>query len=269
MSAGMLLGAATARAQSGNPNPGALKFTGGIDIGSVYVFRGLIQEVDPKITVFPYGDIAIALTSGDGTIKSTVVNVGVWHSLNTGSSGTDGPSGHAHYEEQFYTRLNFLLGGGVSVGAGYMARTSPNNMFDTEKEIQLKVAKAGRLNPYMFLASELTEEGQADFGASKGTYLELGAVPTFAISKRAQLAVPVSAGFSVNNYYELAGTDHKFGFFEVGAMLTLPLTAVPTRFGFWNVHGGGQLYVLGDTAKVTNRGDTSKPAGFVGVGVTY
>src|SRR5206468_12476798 len=122
--------ATTALAQSVNdPNSGALHFTGGVDVPSVYVFRGFVQETDPKLTLFPYGDIAIALTSGEGKIKSTVVDVGGWNSLNTGSSGTDGPSGHAHYEEEFYARVNWLFGGGIAIGAGYMARTSPNNMF--------------------------------------------------------------------------------------------------------------------------------------------
>ena len=132
----------TASAQAAdNSNQGALHFTGGIDQASVYVFRGFVQEQDPKLTVFPYGDLAIALTSGEGFVRSTVVNVGVWNSLNTGSSGTDGPSGHLHYEEEFYARLNWLFKGGIAVGAGYMARTSPNNMFDTQKEFQLKIAK--------------------------------------------------------------------------------------------------------------------------------
>src|SRR5215212_2408501 len=80
------------------PNSGAITLTGGVDVASVYVFRGFVQEADPKLTLFPYADIGIAITSGDGAIKSTVVNVGVWNSLNTGSSGTNGPSGHAHFE---------------------------------------------------------------------------------------------------------------------------------------------------------------------------
>jgi hypothetical protein len=260
----------TASAQAaGNSNSGALHFTGGLDVPSVYVFRGYVQETDPKLTLFPYGDLAIALTSGEGLVKSTVVNVGIWDSLNTGSSGTDGPSGHAHYEEEFYARLNWLFGGGIAVGVGYMARTSPNNMFDTEKEFQIKVAKSGKLNPYVFLASELTGDGQADSGIGKGTYLELGAVPNFPIGGRARLAIPAKAGFSLHDYYELAGDDHPFGYFNVGAMLTRPLGTVPARFGFWNVHGGAELYMLGDATKVSNRGDTLKPVAFVGVGVTY
>ena len=35
------------------PNPGALTFTGYLDVPSVYVFRGIVQEADPKLTLFP------------------------------------------------------------------------------------------------------------------------------------------------------------------------------------------------------------------------
>jgi hypothetical protein len=264
--------ATSARAQSQeapNPNSGSLHFTGGTDDASAYVFRGFVQEQDPKLTVFPYGDVAAALTSGDGLIRSTVVNVGVWNSLNTGASGAEGPSGHTHYEEDFYARVNWLFRSGIAVGAGYMARTSPNNMFDTQQEFQLKIAKTDRLNPYAFLATELTVAGQPDNGLHKGSYLELGGVPNFGVGRKARLTIPVKAGFSAHDYYELAGTDHKFGFFDAGALLTVPLRAVPARFGSWNVHGGAEVYLLGETTRAANDGHRSKPVGSVGIGVIY
>jgi hypothetical protein len=266
----LVLTPGSARAQppaADDPNPGALTFTGGVDVPSVYVFRGLLQELDPKITMWPYGDLGITLASGDGGVKSVGVNVGVWNSLNTGSSGTDGPSGHAHYEEDFYTTLNLGFGGGVGVGLTYMALTSPNNMFNTVKEFQIKVAKAGMLNPYGFLASELTDKS-ADGGENKGTYLELGVGPSFPLGGSASLAVPVKLGISVKDYYELNGEDRKFGWFDVGALITVPL-GVPSRFGAWNLHGGADVIAMGDTPKAFNEGKSSKVVGLVGIGVTY
>src|SRR5438105_2052533 len=53
----------TAAAQTtAAPNTGALKFTGGFDLPTVYVFRGIVREADPKLTLWPYGDLGIALT---------------------------------------------------------------------------------------------------------------------------------------------------------------------------------------------------------------
>src|SRR5262249_14991504 len=154
-------------------------------------------------------------------------------------------------------------------GGGNMPRASPNKMFDTQKEIQLRGSKTSRINPYAFLATELTQLGQADNGPHKGTYLELGAVPSFAVGRKARLVIPAKVGLSVNNYYEFAGVDHTFGYFDVGAMLTVPLTKIPTRFGAWNVHGGAEVYLLGDATKPSNDGKTTKPVGFVGVGLIY
>ena len=265
----VLSGESTAQAQSpSDPNSGALKFSGGFDVLSVEVFRGFVQDQEPRFTGEPYADLGIVLRSGDGVIKKTVVNVGVSNSLDTGASGTNGPSGQLHYEEDFYTRLSLLFGHQIAVDTGFLARTSPNNMFNTEKELDLRVAQASRLSPYAFLASELDVDGQADNGVRKGTYLELGVAPSFSVGG-ARLGIPAIVGLSVNDYYELAGKDHAFGYFTIGATLTVPLKTVPSRFGSWNVHGGGQLYLFGDATKVTNDGKATKPVGFVGIGVTY
>jgi hypothetical protein len=278
LSAAMAVAAAsTARAQAADdPNPGAITFTGGLDVPSVYVFRGILQEVSPKITLWPYGDIGIALKSGEGALKSVAVNVGVWESLQTGSSGTDGVSGHAHYEEDFYTTLNLGFGGGVSLGATYMALTSPNNVFNTVKELQFKVVKAHMLNPYGFLAFELTDKS-ADGGANKGSYLELGVGPAFPLGgSKATLTIPVKVGLSLKDYYEnpVTGEDSKFGFFDVGGLVTVPLGKVPAKFGSWNVHFGADVLMFGDTTEVFNvndKGETSKSkvVALFGIGVGY
>jgi hypothetical protein len=165
--------------------------------------------------------------------------------------------------------LNLLFGGGIAFGAGYMARTSPNNMFNTAKEFQLKVVKLDRLSPYGFLASELTTDGQADGGTSKGTYLELGVGPSFRISGRTSITIPTRVGLSVKDYYEHSGTDHRFGFFAVGGIVTLPLSKLADRFGSWSIHGGADVFMLGDTPKLVNDGDRAKIVGLIGVGVTY
>jgi hypothetical protein len=253
-----------------DPNPGALTFTGGLDVPSLYFFRGIRQETDPKLTMWPYGDIGIALMSGTGGLKSVAVNFGVWNSLQTGSSGTDGPSGKLHYEEDFYTTLSLGFGGGVTVATSYMALTSPNAMFNTVKEIQFKVTKTHMLSPYGFLAFELSDNGQADGGLKKGSYLELGVGPAFPLgSSKVTLTVPVKVGLSLKDYYELNGTDHKFGFFDVGGLITVPLSGVPSSFGTWNIHGGADVLVFGDTTEFFNLGDKSKVVGLIGIGVTY
>jgi hypothetical protein len=263
----------TARAQS-DPNPGALTFTGGLDVlpGSTYVFRGIVQESDPKLTLWPYGDLGIALSSGYGSVKSVGINFGVWNSLHTGSAGSDGP-GPMHYEEDFYSTLTLGFGKGVSVATTYTAYTSPNGSYDTVNELMFKVAMANRVAPYGILAFEMGD-GSADLGNNAGTYLELGVGPAFPLgsgSTTATLTIPVKIGLSLSDYYEHpeTGEDEAFGFFDFGASVALPLSGIPASFGSWNVHGGIDFLFLGNTTEAFNGGDNAKVTGLFGIGLTY
>ncbi len=266
----MLAGAALASAQTppAGTNGGAIRITGGLDVPSVYMFRGLLQESEPKITLWPYVDLGVTLASGEGALNSVGVNVGWWNSYHTGSSGTGGPSQLSHYEEDFYTTLNLGFGGGVGVGLTYMALTSPNAMFGTVNELQVKISKAHRLNPYGFLAVELTDVS-ADAGVGKGSYAEIGVGPSFGFGPKITLTIPVKVGLSLKDYYELNGEDHKFGWFDVGALVTLPLSTSASKFGSWNVHGGVDVLMLGDTTKAFNKDKASKVVALVGLGLSY
>lgn len=253
-------------------NTGALTFTGGVDVPSVYVFRGIVREQDPKITVSPFGNLAIALRGDSGRQSSdsgrVILNIGIWNSLQTGSSGSSGFTEHAHYEEDFYAGLSFGLGQRLTVAAAYTAYTSPNFQFDTVKEASVKVAHADWLRPYAFFASELGDHG-LDEGLHTGTYVEVGAGPRLGGLGKASLTVPVRLGASLKDYYELNGTDQRFGFLSVGGTLTMPLGFVPARFGAWQIHGGGEFYALGEFAKAANAGKSTKLVGTFGVGLVY
>jgi hypothetical protein len=282
IAAAMLCGIFSTPAFAQNdPNPGALTFTGGLDFPTLYFFRGIRQESDAGLTMWPFGDLGIALFSGDGGLKSAAVNVGVWNSLHTGSSGSDGPSGKMHYELDFYSTLSLGFGGGVTLGTTYTAYTSPNNMFTNVKELSFKVSKAHMLAPYGVLAFEMggDESGQADggqtFGGSKGTYFELGVGPSWPLGDGvATLAVPVKLGLSLGDYYERIDengtlTDAGFGFFDIGGLVTFPLTGVASSFGSWNFHAGVDLLMFGDTTKALNEDESTKVVALFGIGLTY
>lgn len=271
--AALLIAAAPAAAQgsTSGANTGALHFTAGLDVPSVYVFRGIVQERDPKLTLFPYADLGITLASGDGAMTSVGVNIGTRHSLQTGSSGSDGPSGKIHYEEDFYASLSLGLGNNLTLSTAYTAYTSPNFMFNNVKELSVKAARRGMFNPYGVIGFELSDEGQADGGTAKGTYLELGVVPDWALTKRVTLTVPVKLGMSLKDYYELAGKDSRFGFLDLGGVITVPLGRGNGSYGNWNVHGGTELYTFGDNTRAFNAPDQNKTRVVVsgGVGLSY
>lgn len=251
-------GAHTARAQS---NGGSLTVSGTFDVPSLYVFRGLIQERDPRVSLTPSAEVGIKL--GDA-----VVSLGTWHALLTGSSGLDGPTARLHYEERFSAGVSLPVGGGLTAGATWTAYTSPNVFFDTRQEVALRVEQRGWLNPYGLAAFEL--DGAAD-GRDDGTgsYLELGVGPRLDLGAfRSTLTVPARVGLSLQNYYQGFSGDSRFGFFDVGAHVNVPLGR-GGAFGTWQVHGGVDLYILGDTAKLRNAGEQNKVVAVAGLGFRY
>jgi hypothetical protein len=271
----MMSGSASAQtpapaAAPADPNTGALTLTAGLDVPTKYVFRGIVQEADSRLTLFPYGDVGVSFYSGEGALKSASVNVGVWNALLTGSSGLDGDSNKMHYELDFYSTLNLGFGGGISLGTTYTAYTSPNNTFGTVQELMFKVSKAHMLAPYGIIAFEL--DGQADAGSGEGVYLELGAAPSWPLAGgKVTFAVPVKFGFSLSDYYEnpITGEDSKFGYFQGGGLFTIPFTSPTSKFGAWNFHGGVDFYAFGDTTQEFNAGDGQKVVASFGVGVVY
>jgi hypothetical protein len=253
-----------------DPNPGAITLTTGIDMPSVYYFRGIRQEVDPKFTLFPYGDGGIALFSGDGPVKSASINFGVWNSLHGGSTGSNGPSKQMHYEEDFYSTFTLGFAKGMSVGTTYTAYTYPNQFAAPVKEVSVKLAQASRIAPYGVVAFELS--GQADAGTSKGTYLELGVAPSWPLVRNVTFAIPVKVGLSLKDYYETATGDEKFGFFDLGGLVTVPLTGIPSSFGAWNIHGGVDYLRLGNGTVALGLGTEGKKNQVVvmgGIGMSY
>jgi len=257
---------ALAQAVAG-PNQGAVSVAGGLDVPSVYVFRGVVQERTPKLTLFPYADLGVRLSGDSATGRGITLHAGVWNSLNTGSSGSKGFTAHTHYEEDFYSTLSVGIGSGLTVDASYTAYTSPNLMFTTVHEASVKLSSASRFHPYGLAGFDLGS-GSLDGGQKKGIYVELGGEPAFHLG-RLLLGVPVKVGLSGSHYYELDGVDHRFGFADAGGRVTLPLTVVPARFGAWNVHGGAEYLAFGTTTKSLNAGAAHKVVVLGGIGLSY
>jgi hypothetical protein len=271
--------AAQTPAASTDPNPGNLTITGSFDVVSTYMFRGIRQH-STGIANWPATDLGIAVYSGGGALKSAGINFGTWNSLHSGDTGSDGPSGKLWYESDFYAALALGFGKGVAFTTTYTAYTSPNNSYSTVKEFMFRLgvddsAYLGKaaVKPYVIIAQEFDAEadgltnGQADGGQNAGTYLEIGVAPGYSLP-RASVAVPIKAGFSLSDYYELAGVDNTFGFFSIAGIVTVPLGGT-TGFGAWNVHGGVEYQALGDTTQSFNGGDGSRVIGTIGIGFSY
>ena len=262
--------------EQADPNPGGISTSGGMDIQSTYMFRGIRQH-STGVAMWPWVDVGFAAYAGDGALKSVSLNVGSWNSQHTGDTGADGPTGKLWYESDFYTTLGVALRGGVTVATTYTAYTSPNNSFTTVKELSFKLAlddgaRLGRaaLKPYAIVAHELGAEpgvGQADGGLAAGTYFESGISPGIAFSK-ASIAVPLRVGLSLRNYYEVAGVDETFGFLSVSGIVTVPFGS-GSKYGSWNLHGGAEYQMLGTNTASFNGGDHHRVIASIGLGFAY
>jgi len=268
----VLASSAAAQATS-SPNGGNIALNASFDIPTAYLFRGLLQD-DTGFIMWPAADAFVRFSQTTGPS----LRVGTWNSLNTGVSGSDGPTGRLWYESDFYTTLAFPLTVDWAVGATYTAYTSPNGSFSTVKELAVNVGPNPNaispnavVLPYALVAFELDASpgmGQADGGREGGTYLELGAAVRWLGAPVVDVSFPIRVGLSLHDYYELAGVDHAFGFLSLGARAELPLVRT-SNYGAWNVHGGVDFYSLGDTPEAFNGGDQTKVVASVGIGFTY
>lgn len=269
--------AAPAAAQgTADPNPGRITLSGGIDFANAYMFRGLRQD-DTGLIMWPWADAAIDVFDGTEGLQNVVINVGTWNSLHTGETGSDSLSGKLWYESDFYTGVTLGLPRTVSVGALYTAYMSPNNAFSSVKEIAFRVGMDDTaaftgisVRPYALVAFELDTsagQGQADAGLEAGRYLEIGITPGWT-NEWATLAFPFKTGWSLANYYELAGVDHSFGYFSAAATASVPLGAA-TQYGAWRLRGAAEFQALGDTPEAFNGGDQSKLIGSIGITFSY
>lgn len=244
--------------------PPVVVVTGALDVVNQYNFRGIRQNTE-GVSIWPYVDFGFTPFRGDGGLKTVTVNVGSWNAFHSQINEDDFGTDNKWYESDFYGTLGFGFSK-ASLGLTYTSYTSPADLFTHVKELAVRLgvddsAALGRgaLKPYALVAFELTDEGQADAGAAKGTYVELGVAPGFA-GARASLAVPIKVGLSASDYYEFGGEDETFGYFSIAAIVTVPLGA------HFNIHGGGEFQAFGDSVKVYNGQDT---AGIASIGLGF
>jgi len=234
-----------------------LTVTTGMDFTSAYLFRGIPHHSGGMIAQ-PYGDLGIALAN------NVSANVGTWDSVHSTASAGN------WYESDYYASVTFTTGK-LKPGLLYTSYTSPADSFATVKELAGVVAfddskSKFPLSPKVILAFELGS-GEADGGANKGTYLELGVRPTIKLAPKATLAIGVKTGLSVNHYYEGPTGDNTFGYFDTGLQLSVPV--ISGKGGSLEGHGGVDFYRLGDNMKLLNDGDAFKPVASIGFTFTY
>lgn len=245
--------AAPAQAQDDGPT---VAVTGGIDFTNQYNFRGIRQNTE-GVSIWPFVDLGIGF-------ENATLNFGTWNALHSQLDD------NKWYESDLYATLGFSAGS-TTLGVTYTSYTSPGDYFSHVKELAVKAtvddsAALGRgsLKPYALVAFEL-DDAQADAGAEKGVYLELGVAPGVA-GDRASLAIPIKVGLSLKDYYEFGtGEDSKFGYFSVAGIVTVPFN------DNFNLHGGVEFQAFGENVKNYNGfgDDGDGPAAIASIGIGF
>ena len=246
---------ASAPPEAAAPKPYTI--TTGLDFTSAYFFRGIRQHSGGTIAQ-PYVDLGVSMDNGIS------FNVGNWDSIHSSASGGN------FYEADYYAAATFTAGK-LKPGLLYTSYTSPADSFSTVHELAGVFtvddsASPFPLSPKAVLAFELSD-AQADGGAEKGVYLELGIKPGIQLAPKATLYIPVKLGLSLKDYYEGALGNDRFGFYSTGLQLSVP--AISGRSGSLEVHGGVDFQWLGDNLKFLNEDDGVKPIGLIGFTYTY
>lgn len=257
--AGMCFFGTPRQADAQEINNGNVSIDAGFDIVSEYWFRGLYQE-NAGFIVQPYAEIGfswpqVAESIGVDDVYSYV---GSWASLHSKNTGNAGNPGHgAFYEYDFYAGVGVVIGK-FDLGLSYTNYLSPNGAFGGFEELTFSVGyddsglygdslgEDFALNPYAYIAWAYDDNAGTD-----PLYLELGVEPEFLLVESEEipvtLSIPVALGLGLNDYYfDQNGDDNTFGFFSVGAMVSVPVTFVPAEYGAWTASGGLTLLFLND-----------------------
>lgn len=262
------------------PNTGRVSLSAGMDWTTAYFFRGILQE-DQGLILQPYAEVGFKLHEGTPAFGNVALAVGLWNSLHEGPTGTGGANADPRiwYEADFYTKVSWSFLERFNAAAIYTAYMSPNDAFGTVEELALSLgfddsAFLGpfSLQPTALLAWEVA--GQADGGAHRGIYLQLGVTPSYTVAAKSRypltLSLPLLVGLSLDDYYEFGtGHDDTFGYFQGSVSASVPLAFIPPALGAWTARAALTVLVLGDNLRAVNNRDRTEVIGTLGVSLAY
>lgn len=249
----------------------------GADYTSQYFFRGIVQE-DDGLIFQPYAELGFSLI--DNESWSLDLFAGTWSSIHSETATAD-PNAtlSSYYELDLYAGLSASFDA-WTVAAQYIAYTSPSSAFSTIQEIDVSLyyddsesPLLGRfsLSPYVAVAMEIGENA-AD-GGENGIYLELGISPSYTFDAESKLrnltlAVPMSVGLNLGDYYEYNGGDDAFGFVDIGFEASFPIDlgdGSGELEAYIGLHG---LFMSDDLASI-NSNDDSEVIVSAGVSLSF
>jgi len=275
------MGSTPAAAEPPAPNSGRISLSVGNDFTTAYFLRGILQERDGFIWQ-PYGGITFKLADelGYGVIKNFAFSLSTWNSIQSNQTFAQS-SPKNWYEADIIAGFSMTLWDYVNTNISYVAFTYPNGAFSTAQELDWTIGfnDAEFLGPFALNPSVLWvfEVDNVSFGDldREGIYVQPGVKPSVTLFQEADypvtLALPLSVGLSVSNYYEESGggLDQTFGFFDAGLVASVPLSFIPSDYGTWSASASFDVLALSATLARANRGDGTFFVGKGGISFAY
>src|SRR5262245_26729800 len=263
------------------PNTGRVSLGLGADWASAYYFRGIANVQNGGSNIQPYAEIGFKLLENTGPLTSLVITPGIWNNFQYGDDGrlVEPSDPRFWFESDLYTKLTATWWEVFTTGITYTYYTSPNDSFTSYADVGLSFGLNDAkwlgdfaLNPSLLFAFETKGEALVS-DDNKGIYLGIGLAPgyTFLADTRnpINVSLPMTAGFSVKDYYTVNGQNQTWGYFSGGPLVTVPLKFIPADFGSWSLRAGVQLLFLNSNLKTVNTGDSFSPIGNIGLTMTY
>jgi hypothetical protein len=270
------------------PNTGAFAFTVSLNVPTSYYSRGIAQS-NAGVQLQPYVELKATVHEGDekDLLTGSYLKVAGFAHMQSAAA----PIRTNYYEQDLYLSAGLVFVKRLTLDAGWNLYAYPGTGSATQvQEVFGKVSlDDGGLwpfklpgdqdlafSPYVLVARETSggADGAGLLGGNRGTYLEFGIDPGYAVEIAKDWAIrlhlPFTLGLSLDKYYEVATAtgmlDRTFGFADLGFMLDLPLKFIPARFGKWTFAAGPHLLWLGSNAKLL--AGPSGPSALNGLNVT-
>ncbi len=250
----------------------------GLDWSNAYYSRGFRQE-DRGSVLQPWAELGFTLHTWD--TGEVGVFLGTWNSVHSKKTGAgDTVTGYRRnwYEADVYAGVSATVGD-FTATATYLSWSSPNDAFDSATEFQARFSYddsecmgAWALNPSMLFVVEV--DGATMDGVSpRGVYFEPSISPGFTIEKSAigdiEVVFPITAGFSLGNYYSNDEGDDTFcGYETVGVKASVPLP-FNEKYGTWTLSTGVTMLFMNGPCKTSNDDDATEVIFTVGIGFEY
>lgn len=193
-------------------------------------------------------------SANQGKVTDVTLTTGVWNSFHSERSGVN-PSRWNEIDPILSLTVKFR--NGLTVDTATTAFYTPTDSYQTSAHADFKLTyndtalRGFSVNPYVAYWVELQNKATVVFDpetSSRGSYLTIGAAPTFALGAAgATVDVGTYANFvSADFYQQFDGSDGGSGLavVSVAPKVNLPLKFLGVTHGAWTAYAGVSYYYL-------------------------